>query len=60
MNFSINAIGPILIAKSIEKFIIAELPFSFASLSARLGSICDNRIDCWYYYRASKAAHINF
>ena len=55
-NFSINSIAPILIAKSIEKFIRPELPFSFASLSARVGSIGDNKLGGWYSYRASKAA----
>tara|TARA_B100000459_G_scaffold105395_1_gene60868 strand:- start:29 stop:748 length:720 start_codon:yes stop_codon:yes gene_type:complete len=55
-NFSINAFAPILIAKSIEKFIRPELPFSFASLSARVGSIGDNKLGGWYSYRASKAA----
>ena len=55
-NFSINAIAPILIAKSIEKFIRKDCPFSFASLSARVGSIGDNRLGGWYSYRASKAA----
>ena len=59
-NFSINAIAPILIAKSIEKFINPDLPFSFASLSARVGSIGDNRLGGWYSYRASKAAQNQF
>ncbi|WP_269612959.1 SDR family NAD(P)-dependent oxidoreductase [Prochlorococcus marinus] len=59
-NFSINAIAPILIAKSIEKFIRPELPFSYASLSARVGSIGDNRLGGWYSYRASKAAQNQF
>ena len=59
-NFSVNAIAPILIAKSIEKFIKPELPFSFASLSARVGSIGDNRLGGWYSYRASKAAQNQF
>ncbi len=59
-NFSINAIAPILIAKSIEKFIRPELPFSFASLSARVGSIGDNRVGGWYSYRASKSAQNQF
>ena len=59
-NFSINAIAPILIAKSIEKFIRPDLPFSFASLSARVGSISDNRLGGWYSYRASKAAQNQF
>ena len=55
-NFSINSIAPILIAKSIEKYIKPELSFSFSSLSARVGSISDNKIGGWYSYRASKAA----
>ena len=59
-NFSINAIAPILIAKSLERFIKPELPFSFSSLSARLGSISDNRLGGWYSYRASKAAQNQF
>ena len=59
-NFTINAIAPILIAKSIEKFIRPDLPFSFASLSARVGSIGDNRLGGWYSYRASKAAQNQF
>ena len=59
-NFSINAIAPILIAKSVEKSIKPELPFSFASLSARVGSIGDNRLGGWYSYRASKAAQNQF
>ena len=59
-NFSINAIAPILIAKSIEKFIRPEFPFSYASLSARVGSIGDNRLGGWYSYRASKAAQNQF
>ena len=49
-----------MIAKSIEKFIRPELPFSFASLSARVGSIGDNRLGGWYSYRASKAAQNQF
>ena len=59
-NFSINSIAPILIAKSIEKFIRPELPFSFSSLSARVGSIGDNKLGGWYSYRASKAAQNQF
>ncbi len=59
-NFSINAMAPILIAKSVEKFIRPELPFSFASLSARVGSIGDNQLGGWYSYRASKAAQNQF
>ena len=59
-NFSINSFAPILIAKSIEKFIRPELAFSYASLCARVGSIGDNRLGGWYSYRASKAAQNQF
>ena len=59
-NFSINAFAPILIAKTIERYILPELPFSFSSLSARVGSISDNRLGGWYSYRASKAAQNQF
>ena len=59
-NFSVNAFAPILIAKSVEKFIRPDLPFSFASLSARVGSIGDNKLGGWYSYRASKAAQNQF
>ncbi len=59
-NFSINSLGPILIAKSIEQFIRPELPFVYSSLSARVGSISDNRLGGWYSYRASKAAQNQF
>ena len=55
-NFSVNAIAPILIAKTLEKYIRIDLPFSFSSLSARVSSIEDNRLGGWYSYRASKAA----
>ncbi len=33
-----------------------EQPVHFASLSARVGSIGDNRLGGWYAYRAAKAA----
>ena len=54
--FALNAIGPALIMKHI----LPRLPRSgkavFATLSARVGSIEDNRLGGWYSYRASKAA----
>ncbi len=59
-NFSINSIAPILIAKSLEKHIRSDLPFSYCSLSARVGSISDNKLGGWYSYRASKAAQNQF
>jgi len=54
--FALNAIGPALIMKHV----LPRLPKSgksvFATLSARVGSIGDNRLGGWYSYRASKAA----
>ena len=55
-SFALNAIGPALI---IQHF-LPRLPRSgksvFVTLSARVGSIGDNRLGGWYAYRASKAA----
>ncbi len=55
-QFGINAIAPILLAKAIEPLLQRNQPFHFASLSARVGSIGDNRTGGWYGYRAAKAA----
>jgi len=55
-SFSINAFAPILLAKTIEEFINKELQFNFASISARVGSITDNKTGGWYAYRAAKSA----
>ncbi|MGB1417271.1 MAG: SDR family NAD(P)-dependent oxidoreductase [Synechococcus sp.] len=55
-QFSINAIGPILLAQAVEPLLDRSQPFHFASLSARVGSIADNRSGGWYAYRAAKAA----
>ncbi len=55
-SFALNTIGPALIMKHV----LPRLPRSgkavFATLSARVGSIGDNRLGGWYSYRASKAA----
>ena len=55
-SFSINAFAPILLAKSIEEFIPKDSLFNFASISARVGSIEDNKTGGWYSYRAAKSA----
>ena len=55
-SFSINAFSPIILAKTFEEFIPRDNPFNFASISARVGSIGDNKSGGWYSYRASKAA----
>ena len=55
-QFGINAMAPILLAKAVEPLLQRDQPFHFASLSARVGSIGDNRSGGWYGYRAAKAA----
>ena len=54
--FAINAIGPALVAKHLLPHMSRAQPSVFAALSARVGSISDNRSGGWYSYRASKAA----
>ena len=55
-NFAINAIGPALIAKHFLPVMPKTGRCVFAALSARIGSISDNRLGGWHGYRASKAA----
>ena len=55
-QFSINAMGPILLARAVEPLLHRDQQFHFASLSARVGSIGDNRSGGWFGYRAAKAA----
>ena len=54
--FAINAIGPTLVAKHFLPRLRKDGRTVFAALSARVGSIGDNRLGGWYAYRASKAA----
>ena len=54
--FSINAYGAILLARAVESALGHGQSAWFASLSARVGSIGDNRLGGWYGYRAAKAA----
>ncbi len=55
-SFEVNAIGPALVAKHFLPRLPKRRPATFAVLSARVGSIEDNRLGGWYGYRASKAA----
>lgn len=54
--FTVNAIGPALVAKHFLPLMPRSGRSVFAALSARVGSIGDNRLGGWYGYRASKAA----
>ena len=53
---ALNTIGPALIAKHMLGLMPRGRRFTFAALSARVGSIGDNRLGGWHSYRASKAA----
>lgn len=55
-TFAINTIGPALVAKHFLPLFPRQGRSVFAALSARVGSIGDNRLGGWYSYRASKAA----
>ena len=54
--FQVNSIGPALLAKHVLPLLKHSDPSLLATLSAKIGSIEDNRIGGWYGYRASKAA----
>jgi NAD(P)-dependent dehydrogenase (short-subunit alcohol dehydrogenase family) len=54
--FAVNAFGPLLLAQALMPWLKPRRRVVFASLSARVGSIADNRLGGWYSYRASKAA----
>ncbi|CAK4031632.1 Hypothetical predicted protein [Lecanosticta acicola] len=67
LTFRTNTLGPMLLLKHFSPFLprkatkiddLEGLPKSavWANMSARVGSIGDNRLGGWYSYRASKAA----
>lgn len=55
-SYKVNTVGPALVAKHILPLMQASGRNVFAVLSARVGSIGDNRSGGWHAYRASKAA----
>lgn len=59
-SFGVNAIGPLLVAKHFWRMFRHERRSVIANMSARVGSIGDNRKGGWYGYRASKAAQNQF
>lgn len=54
--FAINTIGPALIGKHCAPLLRKGGRPVFAAVSAKVGSITDNRLGGWHSYRASKAA----
>ncbi len=55
-SYQVNAVGPLLFIKSLWPALRRPHPLVVACISARVGSITDNRLGGWYGYRASKAA----
>lgn len=55
-DYRINTVGPALVMKHFAPLMPRDGRAVFAALSARVGSIGDNRLGGWHSYRASKAA----
>jgi NAD(P)-dependent dehydrogenase (short-subunit alcohol dehydrogenase family) len=55
-SMSINTLPSLLLAKHLHTRFRHGRPAVFASVSAKVGSIADNRLGGWFSYRASKAA----
>jgi len=55
-NFRINALPTLLIAKYFSRSLLGSRETILAVVSAKVGSIQDNKLGGWYSYRASKAA----
>ncbi|KQM38107.1 SDR family NAD(P)-dependent oxidoreductase [Sphingomonas sp. Leaf10] len=54
--FAVNTIGPAMVLQQFAPLLSRDAPAAIACISARVGSISDNRLGGWYGYRASKAA----
>lgn len=55
-NVAVNALPTLLLAKHLRNQFNHRRSAVFSVISARVGSIADNRLGGWYSYRASKAA----
>ncbi|MDC1311236.1 SDR family NAD(P)-dependent oxidoreductase [Burkholderiales bacterium] len=55
-NLRINAVIPALIFKHFFRLLASAHAPRFGALSARIGSISDNRLGGWYAYRMAKSA----
>ncbi|SDG98690.1 SDR family NAD(P)-dependent oxidoreductase [Sulfitobacter delicatus] len=55
-QFALNAVGPALVLRHASKLLPRDRRAVFAVLSARVGSIGDNRLGGWISYRSAKAA----
>jgi flavin reductase (DIM6/NTAB) family NADH-FMN oxidoreductase RutF/NAD(P)-dependent dehydrogenase (short-subunit alcohol dehydrogenase family) len=55
-SYNINAVGPILFISRLLEKVDKKHPLKIGVLSARVGSVSDNRLGGWHSYRASKSA----
>lgn len=55
-SFQLNTIGPSLLVKALMSRVNPKHSLKIGILTARVGSISDNRLGGWHAYRASKAA----
>ena len=55
-QFALNTVGPALVLSHAAKLLPRDRPAVCAVLSARVGSIADNKIGGWISYRSAKAA----
>lgn len=55
-QFALNAVGPALVLREAPRLLPRDRRSVIAVLSARVGSIGDNRLGGWVSYRAAKAA----
>lgn len=55
-QFLVNAVGPALVLKHAIRLLPRDRPSAIVALSARVGSIGDNKIGGWHSYRMAKAA----
>ena len=55
-QFALNAVGPALVLAQAHRLLRKDRRAVFAVLSARVGSIGDNRLGGWISYRSAKAA----
>lgn len=55
-GFQVNALGSLLLAKHLHPLFPKRERCLWVAVSARVGSVGDNRLGGWYTYRGSKAA----
>jgi NAD(P)-dependent dehydrogenase (short-subunit alcohol dehydrogenase family) len=55
-SYDVNAVGPLLLARALAHLLPRRAHAVWGTLSARVGSIGDDRLGGWYAYRAAKAA----